>query len=152
LSYAPKYTTQNIYAAAIPNWANVSSLSVSFTPRFANSKIRIRVVMFGSVSVATVPMLVRVLSGESIIESPTSSGNRIPCHAHISGQSDVSEMGGCSIELMTNATNTNARTIKVQACILSASATGIINASRTDTDSTSYSRTISTLLVEEIFQ
>jgi hypothetical protein len=144
-------TTYAVTGGAIPNWQN-TGLEVTITPRYANSKIRVRAVINGSTSNNTVPMLLRVTRGGTVIALAASPGSRIECHGQIAGPTDVNEMECCSIDFMTDAGNTDATVIRIQACILHATYTGTINASRTDTDSTSYSRTISNLIVEEVFQ
>jgi hypothetical protein len=152
IEQALQVSPYTITAGAIPNWQNVTSLTATITPLFAGSKLRIRAVLWGSTSNATVPALLRITRDANVIALANTPGSRIECHGQIAGPTDANEMECCTIDFMTDAGSTDATVIRVQACILHATYTGMINASRTDTDSSAYSRTISSLIVEEVFQ
>lgn len=144
-------TTYAVTAGAIPNWQN-TGMQVTITPRYANSKLRIRAVVYGSTSNATVPLLLRTTRDGSVISLVSSPGNRVPCHGSISGPESANEMECAVIDFMTDCGSTDATVIRIQACIQHATYTGRINACRTDTDANTASRAISNLIVEEVFQ
>ena len=155
--YAEKTGVQTITGSnSTPNWTDVTSLSVTITPRLASSKLRIRVVLYGYSATSNKPMILRVVRDDAAIVTGASPGNRISCHGilkYINGSNQPSESGCCAIELLVSATSTSATTFKVQAGILSATTdAGKINQSPTDTDSALFPRLISILSVEEVFK
>ncbi len=143
-----------VTGGAIPNWQNVTGLVAEITRRYHSSMFRIRAVVYGTtLTAATQPMLIKITQDGNDISLVSGNGNRIACHGSISGPTDANEMECCVIDFIYDPGTTPLppSTFRVQACVQHATNAGTINASRTDTDSTAFSRTISTLIVEEIF-
>jgi hypothetical protein len=144
-----------VTGGAIPNWQNVTGLVAEINRRSNSSYFRIRAVVYGTtLTAATQPMLIKITqNGNDIGGLVSGNGNRIACHGSISGPTDANEMECCVIDFLHDPGTTPMPpiTFRVQACVQHATNAGTINATRTDTDSTAFSRTMSTLIVEEIF-
>lgn len=142
-----------INAGAVPNWQTVTGLSAAITPRLASSYIMVRAMINGShpATVNDQQLLIRIIRDGAVVALATSKGNRFECHGQIIAYTGGAEIGNCRVEFMVDAVATTSTTFAVQVCMNNASVAGKINASLTDTDTAAFSRTVSSLIVEEIF-
>ena len=127
---------------------DVTGLSVSITPSATSSKILIFCQISGDGLIASNGSMFRLLRGSTDILAPTSPGSRSSGALSLFTTNSSTVDNGTIVYLDSPAT-TSATTYKIQGFSTSAG-TFYINRSSTDTDNSSFMRTVSTITVMEV--
>jgi hypothetical protein len=141
-------TKTDTFTTTSTSLVDITGLSVSITPTNASNKVLVFVNLSMSAGGAADPPFA-ILRDTTQIALGDTAGSR---NRRTSGASNSSNNGiqGVSAQFLDSPATTSATTYKVQTQQISGQATTCINRSVTDTDSTSYSRLISTITVMEV--
>jgi hypothetical protein len=127
---------------------DITGLSVSITPSSTSSKVLVFCQISGDGLNASNGSMFRLLRGSTDILTPTSPGNRSSGALSLFSTNTSTVDNGTIVYLDSPAT-TSATTYKIQGFSTSAG-TFYINRSSTDTDNSSFMRTVSTITVMEV--
>ena len=141
-------TKTDTFTTSSTSLVDITGLSVSITPTSASNKVLVLVNLSMSAAAVGDPPFA-ILRGSTQIALGDAAGNRL---RRTSGNSDTSNNGitGVSAQFLDSPATTSATTYKVQTQQITGQVETYINRSYTDTDTTSYSRTISTITVMEV--
>jgi hypothetical protein len=140
--FVSKTDTESLAAST---WTDIAGLSLSFTAASVTQKILVRAcVLAGNPSTATV--LFRLVNEDGTLLQGAAAGSRLQAHA-FTFLSSAGALVPATFEVVYTPGTTSARTYKVQ-WYRQGTATVYINRSVTDTDSTTFTRTASTLFLQ----
>jgi hypothetical protein len=145
---ATKTDTQSTSAAS---WVDVGSLSLSITPSRSSNKILLiaQLTVSNSGGAAFSYCYFRFTRSGTAVGVGDAAGSRLQTTGQIQSVSTDSSQSG-HIQFLDSPSTTSAITYKVQVYNQQAAQTTYINRSTTDTDSSSFARSISTLTALEV--
>ena len=136
------------FTSSSTSFIDITGLSVSITPQSATSQILVFAQVSGAEDVGVAAAVFRLMRDATAIDVGAVAGSRNP----VSGQFaplNTNSIDTKPISFLDSPATTAATTYKIQGRMISAG-TFYVNRSKTDTDSTSYFRTASTITVMEI--
>jgi hypothetical protein len=138
------------FSTTSTSFTDVTGLSVSITPTSSSSTILV-LVQIGLLSInGTNRAALRIVRGSTAIDVGATAGSRTLATTSFStGGTDIASQPAGMVFLDSPAT-TSATTYKVQAVLASSADTLYLNRNATDTDSSTFYRTASTITVMEI--
>lgn len=141
-------TKTDTFSSSSSTWVDVTGLSVDITPSSTSNKILI-IAQLAAVNQSTTGSGAKIVRNGSNVVSPTSSGNRnITNFGEFYGYSRSDGFIGMHFNYLDSPASTSLQTYKIQ--INPNSYNMYVNRSVGDTDSTGFSRGVSTLTVMEI--
>ena len=136
------------FTTSSTSYTDITGLSVSITPTVNTSKVLVMVQLIASQEVGVNQALVQLVRGTTPIDIGDAAGSRSQATQQIRGFGAEYPSVNTFVYLDSPAT-TSATTYKMQAINLS-SGTFFVNRSMTDTNTSFYARTASTITVMEI--
>jgi len=136
------------FTSTSTSYADITGLSVTITPTSSSSKVLVLSIVNGSGVSAVGAVALQLLRDATVIGSGDAAGSRSIGYAEIDA-STGNNHNSAGIYLDSPAT-TSATTYKIQGKLVAGSGTWTINRSPTDSNSSSYMRTSSTITVIEV--
>lgn len=141
-------TKTDTFTMSSNTFTDVTGLSVSITPTSASNKVLVMVSM-AVASSTTASMYTRLMRGSTAIAVGDAAGSRTPASVNIF-TSGTSFQASQSILFLDSPATTSATTYKIQISTDSGTSTMSVNRTGGDTDSSTHSRTVSTITVMEV--
>jgi len=138
----------NTFTSTSTSYVDITDLSVTITPTSSSNKILVMSIVNGSGVSAVGAVALQLLRGATVIGSGDTAGSRSIGYVEVDASSG-SNRNSAGIYLDSPAT-TSATTYKIQGKLVTGSGTWTINRSPTDTDSSAYMRTSSSITVMEV--
>ena len=141
-------TKTDTFTSSSTTFTDITGLSVSITPQSATSQILVFAQVSGAEDVGVAAAVFRLMRDATAIDVGAVAGSRLL----VSGQFaplNTNSVDTKPISFLDSPATTAATTYKIQGRMVNAG-TFYVNRSKTDTDSTSYFRTASTITVMEI--
>jgi len=135
------------FSTASTSYTDITGMSVAITPSATTSKILLMVNLNYDMGSTTSFAAIKALRGATDLSVGTAASNRIQCAAWGSSYSNQSTTTR-SMTFLDSPSSTSEQTYKLQVNL--DGSTFYLNRTATDTDNTSFGRTISTLTVMEI--
>jgi hypothetical protein len=143
-------TKTDTFTAATTTYTDITGLSVSITPTSATSKVFVLAMITGSNDVTVSVATLRLMRNTTAIAIGDTAGNRIVGTAPLTGGQDAAQNNTQMIAFLDSPATTSATTYKIQGRSNASADTFFINRSDTDSDSTVFNRTVSTIAVFEV--
>lgn len=140
-------TKTDTFSTTSGSLTDITGMSVSITPSRTTSNILITFTLGQVACSSTASIGVALLRGSTLIGVGTTAGSRISTSA--GGLLNTDRGAAQSFTFLDTPATTSATTYKLQIYINSGN-TAYVNRSATDTDSTTYTRTASTIIAMEI--
>jgi hypothetical protein len=138
------------FTAATTTYTDITDLSVSITPTSTANKIFVLAMITGSNDVTVSVATLRLVRDSTAIAIGDTAGSRIVGTAPLTGGQDAAQNNTQMIAFLDSPATTSATTYKIQGRSNASADTFFINRSDTDSDSTVYNRTVSTITVFEV--
>jgi hypothetical protein len=130
---------------AVSDWADIPGMSLTYTATSATQKITVRAMLYsGNASTAVAQF--RFVNEDGTLITADSPGSRLGSHGY-GYVGNATFLYNVSMELVFTPGTTSARTYKVQWC-RNGSGSIFLNRSATDTNSSGFSRTVSTFVLQ----
>ena len=130
-------------------YVDITGLSVTITPTLATSKVFVLAMITGSNDITVNVSTLQLVRDSTPIALGDTAGSRVSGTAPLTGGQDSAQNNTQMIAFLDSPATTSATTYKIQG--RSNGATSFfINRSDTDTDSSVYNRTVSTIAVFEV--
>ena len=138
-------TKTDTFSATSGTLTDITGMSVTITPTSATSKILVQYAIGQIGPINDVAVGIALLRGSTVIGAGTTAGNRISTSTAAIYPNDRG--GPHAFSFLDSPATTSSTTYKLQ---IYTNGTAYVNRSNTDTDSTTYARTASTITVMEI--
>jgi hypothetical protein len=143
-------TAVSVSVATAGTFVDVSGLSATITPSSASSKIMvITQISHAARTSGTNVTSTRLVRGATAIAVGAAAGSRVPASSY-QYINDGGLMQNPSVQVLDSPATTSAVTYKVQVSSNVSSQTVYVNRSQTDTDSSGFARTASTITLMEV--
>jgi hypothetical protein len=130
---------------AVSDWADIPGMSLTYTATSTTQKITVRAMMFtGNASTAVAQF--RFVNEDGTLITADSPGSRLGSHGY-GYVGNATFLYNVSMELVFTPGTTSARTYKVQ-WYRNGTGSIFLNRSATDTNSSGFSRTVSTFILQ----
>jgi len=140
-------TKTDTFSSSSSTWTDVTGLSVTITPAATSSKVRIAASISGTGLHNAVQSQLRLVRDSTAINIGDAAGSRTQAtFGQYAGAPDGSDTS--AVDFIDSPSTTSATVYKIQMRLNSS--TGYINRSSTDSDTSAYYRTTSTITVMEI--
>jgi len=133
------------FSTSSTSYTDLTGLSVTITPISSSNVIYVWGYVCGT---STAGMALRLLRGSTAIGIGTSVGSRTAATSSITSQAANTQMFCAPFDFLDSPATTSATTYKLQ--VLVPSGTGYVNFTSADTNSSTFKRSISTIVVMEI--